>query len=997
MTPDDFEKKELLYEDENPDITEIHEHDSVKRTLLSGMYQNWFLDYASYVILERAVPNMNDGLKPVHRRILYAMKKLDDGRYNKVANIIGYTMQYHPHGDASIGDALVQLGQKDLLIDTQGNWGNIFTGDNAAASRYIEARLSKFAIDVVFNPKTTQWKLSYDGRNKEPITLPVKFPLLLTQGVEGIAVGLASKILPHNFNELIDASIDYLNGNQFNILPDFPTGGLADFSRYNEGLRGGTVKIRTRISKFDKKTLIITELPFGKTTLAVIDSIIKANDKGKIKIKKVDDNTAEKVEILVHLPNGVSPDKTIDALYAFTDCEVSVSPNSCVIDNNIPKFVSVNEILKTSADLTVELLKKELEIRKSELENDWHLSSLEKIFIENRIYNHIEECETWKEVTDAIDKGLEPFKKLLKREVTYDDIVNLTEIKIKKISKYDLKKADEHIKGIESEIEEVKNHIENIISYSINYFKQIKKKHGKGRERKTEIRNFDTIVATKVVEANQKLFVNKKEGFIGTGLKKDEYVCDCSDIDDIIVFRKNGKYTINKVTDKIFVGKDIIHVDVFKKNDERTIYNTIYRNGKRGNIMMKRFFVKGVTRDKEYDITQGDEMSKVLYFSCNPNGEAETIKIFLKPKPKLKKPILKLDFSKLAVKGRGSIGNILTRHETQKIVLKEKGVSTLGDRKIWFDDAVLRLNTEERGKYLGEYTGNDKILVVYKSGYFKLYSFDISNHFDDDILIIEKYQEGKIISTVYFDVEQGYYYIKRFQIEETNKESYFIEKDNGSKLINLSDDKYPKIELKFGGKHQKRDNEIIDVDEFIGIKNYKAKGKRLTTYEINKIIPIETVITETETIHDDDIIENLTNDEELPTETSEKETLETETIHDEDIIENLTSDKELPTETSEKETLETETIHDEDMIENLINDEELSTETSEKETLIKKEKKQHKDTLSVNKEEPKPDKSNGLHNEEKIDIPEKNKKPNTSSQEEKKADNGDYKQMSLDI
>ncbi len=835
-------------------------------THISGLYKDWFLDYASYVILERAVPHLNDGLKPVQRRILHSMKKLDDGRYNKVANIIGNTMQYHPHGDASIGDALVQLGQKDLLIDTQGNWGNIATGDSAAAPRYIEARLSKFALDVVFNPKTTEWQTSYDGRNKEPITLPVKFPLLLAQGVEGIAVGLASKILPHNFNELIDASISHLTGKEFCLFPDFPTGGYADFLRYNDGLRGGAIKIRAKISKIDNKILIISELPFGKNTSSLIESILRANEKGKIKIKKIDDNTSDKVEILIHLQNGTSPDKTIDALYAFTDCEIPISPNSCVIFNNKPVFLGVNEILKISAQNTLNLLKKELEIRKNELFEFWHLSSLEKIFIENRIYNDIEDCETWQSVIDTIDKGLDPFKKLFKRDITQDDIVHLTEIKIKRISKYDSKKADEYIKNIENEIKEVKNHLNNIVDYTINYFKQIKKKYGKGRERKTEIRNFETIIATKVVEANQKLFVNRKEGFIGTSLKKDEFVCNCSDIDDIIIFRKNGDYLINKVADKSFVGKDIIHINVFKRNDDRTTYNVIYRDGKNGVIMMKRFAVKGVTRDKQYNLTKGTDDSKILYFSVNPNGEAETIKVYLKPKPRLQKLIIELDFSFLAIKGRNSIGNILTKHQVHKINLTEKGVSTLGGRKIWFDDAVLRLNSDERGKYLGEFINDDKILVIYKSGVYKLYNFDLSNHFDDDILIIEKFNHNKIFSAVYFNADYGLYYLKRFDIEITEKRINFIGENPNSKMILLSDDKYPRIEIVFGGKNANHENEIIDIDDFISIKSYQAKGKRLSAYEIKNVKPLDPIIKNDEDIEDKNneevnLVENNNNKE----------------------------------------------------------------------------------------------------------------------------------------
>ncbi len=811
-------------------------------TALSGMYQNWFLDYASYVILERAVPHINDGLKPVQRRILHSMKRMDDGRYNKVANIIGHTMQFHPHGDASIGDALVQLGQKDLLVDTQGNWGNILTGDDAAAPRYIESRLSKFALDVVFNPKTTEWKLSYDGRNKEPVTLPVKFPLLLTMGVEGIAVGLASKILPHNFNEIIDASIEYLQGRDFVLYPDFPTGGLVDVSKYNDGQRGGVVKIRAKIEKIDKKALVITEIPFGKTTSSLIESIIKANEKGKIKIRKIDDNTSAKVEIVVHLFPGVSPDKTIDALYAFTDCEYSISPNTCVIAGNKPSFMGVSDILRYNIDNTVKLLTLELEIRKNELEEEWHLSSLEKIFIEERIYRDIEECETWESVIKAIDAGLKPFKNRLRREVTREDIIQLTEIKIKRISKFDSKKADEHIKGIESELEEVKNNLSHIIPFTINYFRQIKKKYGKGRERLTEIRSFDTILATKVVANNAKLYINYKEGFVGTGLKKDEFVCDCSDIDDIIVIRKDGGYLITKVADKVFVGNDIIYAQVFLKNDERTIYNLVYQDGKDGPLLVKRCAITGLTRDKEYDLTQGTPGSKIVYFSANPNGEAEVIKVHHKPKPRLKKLVFEFDFGQLAIKGKSSMGNILTRNPIHKISLKEKGLSTLGGRKIWFDDAVYRLNVDGRGLYLGEFSADDKILVVTKNGFFRITGFDLSNHFEDNILIIEKYNPGKVYSAVYWDAGQGFYYVKRFIIEESERPQSFINEDPGSKLISLTEVEYPRFEIHFGGKHKDRETEIIEVAGFIGIKSFKAKGKRLTSFMVENIQEIEPVV-----------------------------------------------------------------------------------------------------------------------------------------------------------
>jgi len=811
-------------------------------TALSGMYQDWFLDYASYVILERAVPHLNDGLKPVQRRILHSMKRMDDGRYNKVANIIGHTMQFHPHGDASIGDALVQLGQKDLLIDAQGNWGNVLTGDGAAAPRYIEARLSKFALEVVFNPKTTEWKLSYDGRNKEPVTLPVKFPLLLALGGEGIAVGLASKILPHNFNEIIDASIDYLQGKEFVLYPDFPTGGMIDVSKYNDGQRGGVVKVRAKIEKVDKKALVITEIPFGRTTSSLIESVIKANEKGKIKIRKIDDNTSANVEIVIHLMPGVSPDKTIDALYALTDCEYSISPNTCVITVSKPSFIGVSDILRFSTDNTVKLLTTELKIRENELREEWHLSSLEKIFIEERIYRDIEECETWESVIKAIDDGLKPFKKRLLREVTREDIILLTEIKIKRISKYDSKKADEHIKGIEAELEEVRNHLSNIIPYAINYFKQIRKKYGKGKERKTEIRNFDTILATKVVANNAKMYINYREGFIGTGLKKDEFVCDCSDIDDIIVIRKDGGYLIKKVDDKVFVGNDIIYAQVFLKNDERTIYNIVYQDGKDGPLYVKRCAISGLTRDKEYNLSKGTPGSKIIYFSANPNGEAEVIRVQHKPKARLKKLIFEFDFGQLAIKGKSSMGNILTKNAVHKIALKEKGLSTLGGRKIWFDDAVFRLNVDGRGLFLGEFSADDKILVLTKNGYFRVTGFDLSNHFEDNILIIEKYRSGKVYSVIYWDAEQKFYYVKRFTIEESEKPLCFINEDPESKLISITEVEYPRFEIQFGGKNKDRENEIIEVAEFINVKSYKAKGKRLTSFMVDNIQEIEPVV-----------------------------------------------------------------------------------------------------------------------------------------------------------
>ena len=841
-------------EGENKDIPQ----DGMVSTKLTGMYETWFLDYASYVILERAVPHLHDGLKPVQRRILHSMRRMEDGRYNKVANIIGNTMQFHPHGDASIGEALVGMGQKDLLVDTQGNWGNQLTGDSAAAPRYIEARLSKFALDVVFNPKITEWKLSYDGRNEEPITLPVKFPLLLAQGVEGIAVGLAAKILPHNFNELIDASTDYLKGKSFTLYPDFPTGGLIDVSRYNKGLRGGAVRIRSKITKEeDNRTLRITDIPYGRTTESVIDSILRANEKGKIKVKKIDDNTAEHVEILVHLAANTSPDKTIDALYAFTDCEISISPNCTVIDKDRPKFLGVEELLKVSADHSVDLLKQELQIKLNELEEAWHMSSLEKIFIENRLYLLIEDCETWEAIIKTIDKGLEPYKKLLKRKITEEDITKLTEIKIKRISKYDTKKADEHIKGLEAEIEKTRDNLSKIVEYTINFYKTIKKKYGKGRERKSEIRSFENIDAAKVVVANEKLYVNRSEGFVGTALKKEEYVCDCSDIDDIIVFLRDGRYIVTKVANKAFIGKDIIHVAVWKKNDSRTIYNTVYRDGKSGRALIKRFAVKSVTRDREYNLTKGTPYSRVLYFTENPNGEAEVIKVYLKPKPRIKKLIFETDFCEIAIKGRQSQGNILTRHDVHKIVMKEKGTSTLGGRKIWFDKTILRLNTDGNGDYLGEFKGDDKIVVFYKSGLYATTNYDLTNHYEEDILRIEKMNNDVVYTCVHYDGEQKYYYIKRFKAEDTGgKLMPIIGEHKNSRLITISSWQYPQFEIEFGGKHVRRDNELIDASEFIAIKGAKARGKRLTSYEVKKV-------TETEPVKPDDPLENADENDDI--------------------------------------------------------------------------------------------------------------------------------------
>ncbi|MCF8396650.1 MAG: DNA gyrase/topoisomerase IV subunit A [Bacteroidales bacterium] len=824
---------------ENQEETTASQGEMYKALKLSGMYENWFLDYASYVILERAVPDVIDGLKPVQRRIMHAMKELDDGRYNKVANIIGHTMKYHPHGDASIGDALVQLGQKELLVDTQGNWGNVLTGDSSAAPRYIEARLSKFALEVVFNPKTTAWKASYDGRNKEPLTLPVKFPLLLAQGVEGIAVGLASKILPHNFNELIDASIRFLQGKEFELFPDFLTGGMGDFTKYNDGLRGSRIRLRAKINKVDNKTLSITEIPFGTTTTSLIDSIVAANDKGKIKVKKIDDNTAEHVEINIHLNQGISPDQTIDALYAFTNCEVSISPNCCVIYDGKPQFIGVSDILKISTDNTVSLLKKELEIHRFELEEEWHFLSLEKIFIEERIYRKIEKCTTWESVLETIDKGLDPFKDKFKREITREDIVKLTEIRIKRISKFSSDKTKQQIEAIEGEIEEVQNHLDNLIDFAINYFRQIKKKYGKDRERKTEIRNFDTIEASMVAAATQKLYVNREEGFAGTSLRKDEYVCDCSDIDDLIVFREDGTFVVTKVAPKTFVGKNVLHIDVFKRNDDRTIYNMIYRDGYRGNIYIKRFPVLGVTRDKEYNLTKGTKGTKTLYFTANPNGEAEVVKIYHRPKPKLRKLSFEFDFSELAIKGRGAKGNILTRHSIRDIVKKEEGVSTLGAIDIWYDDTVKRLNTDERGIYLGAFRGQDKILTIMKEGYLKFTHYDVSTHFDEGMIMIQKFDPTKIISVVYYEGDQQKYYVKRFQLEENiaiNKDFGFIGDHRDSEMLAISLDVYPRVKIEFVQKAKKPvEDEIVELHEFIAVKSISARGKRASGKEIRNI------------------------------------------------------------------------------------------------------------------------------------------------------------------
>ena len=812
-------------------------------TRVAGMYKDWFLDYASYVILERAVPSIEDGFKPVQRRIMQSMKDLDDGRYNKVANIVGHTMQYHPHGDASIADAMVQIGQKDLLIDTQGNWGNILTGDRAAASRYIEARLSKFALDIVFNPKVTNWQASYDGRRKEPINLPVKFPLLLVQGAEGIAVGLSTKILSHNFIELVEASISCLKQNRFSLLPDFITGGIADFTNYNDGKRGGKVRIRAKISVMDKTTLLISEIPFGTSTTSLIDSILKANDKGKIKIKKIDDNTASKVEILVYIPNGISPDKTIDALYAFTNCEMSISPLTCIIQDNKPVFLGVSDILKTSTDNTVELLKKELKIKLGELEDQWHNASLERIFIENKIYRDIEDKTTWEGVLSAIDQGLKLYTKKLKREIVDDDLIRLTEIKIKRISKFDTDKADEKILNLEVQIKKVKSHLDDIINYSIAYFQRLKKDYSKNRERKTEIRIFDDVDAKKVVIRNTKLYVNRVEGFVGTSMRKDEYVCDCSDIDDIIVFTENGRMIITKVDTKIFIDKNIIHVAVFKKKDKRTIYNMIYRDGDKGYCYLKRFPVYGITRDKPYSLIRSKKDGVVKYFSANPNGEAEKVTISLRKNPKLKKLKWDVDFSNYMIKGRMTRGNQITKHNVKRIELKEKGISTLKPRKIWFDDTVQRLNVDARGDLLGEFRGEDKILVVLQNGSLKIIDPDMSAHFNDDMIVLEKWMPKKPLSVVYFDGKKQRFFVKRFLVENENKHEKFITEHKDSFLELISTDWRPVIDVIFNKIRNKtqKPNQVIELEQFISIKGIKAIGNQLSSEKIKQINTLEAI------------------------------------------------------------------------------------------------------------------------------------------------------------
>ena len=828
--------------EEHSDYKPADTKDENVKHQLSGMYQNWFLDYASYVILERAVPHIMDGLKPVQRRILHSMRRMEDGRYNKVANIVGHTMQFHPHGDASIGDALVQLGQKDLLIDCQGNWGNILTGDSAAAPRYIEARLSRFALDVVFNPKTTEWKLSYDGRNREPVTLPVKFPLLLAQGVEGIAVGLSSKILPHNFNELCDAAISYLHGEDFRLYPDFQTGGSIDVSKYNDGERGGTVRVRSKIEKIDNKTLAVREIPYGKTVASVCDSIVKASEKGKIKIRKVEDLTSGSVEILVHLTPGTSSDKTIDALYAFTDCEVSISPNCCVIDERKPHFLTVSDVLRKSVDNTRDLLRRELEIHRDEVRESLHFASLEKIFIEERIYKdkEFEQARDMDAACEHIDLRLTPYYPQFIREVTKDDILRLMEIKMARILKFNSDKAEEQIARMKADIEETERHLANLVEYTVNWFRMLKEKYGKNFPRRTELRNFDTIDSTKVIEANEKLYINREEGFIGTSLKKDEFLANCSNLDDVILFFRDGRYIITPVADKKFVGKNILYANVFKKNDKRTIYNVCYRDGKNGTTYIKRFAVTSIIRDREYDVTQGTPESKITYFSANPNGEAEIIKVTLKPNPRIRKIIFEEDFSQIGIKGRQAIGNILTRNPVHKITLKQRGGSTLGGRKVWFDRDVLRLNYDGRGEYLGEYQSDELILVVLNNGEFYTTNFDVNNHYEDGIRIMEKFDPNKVWTAVLYDADQqNYPYIKRFCFESSSRKQNYLGDNRNSKLILLTDECYPRLEVVFGGHDSFRDPMIVEADEFIAVKGFKAKGKRLTTYTLDTINELE--------------------------------------------------------------------------------------------------------------------------------------------------------------
>jgi len=829
------EQNDDLQAQEEPKIEAIAENTQY----INDYFYNWYLDYASYVNIDRAIPYIEDGLKPVQRRVLYTMKKMDDGRFNKVASIVGETMKLHPHGDSSIYEALVGIGQKDLLVTTQGNWGNIFTGDDAAAGRYIEARLSKFALEILFNAKTTEFTPSYDGRNEEPITLPAKFPLLLAQGADGIGVSMACNILPHNFNELIDASIAYLKNEPFELYPDFPTGGLIDVSKYNDGLKGGRIRVRARINKIDNKTLVINEIPYGKTTTSIIKSILEANDAGKIKIKHVDDDTAAAAEIVITLPANVSADETIDALYVFTECGISIAPNANVVYNKKPLFIGVSEILKRNTNQTVFLLTKELEITLAELKESWIKTSLEKIFIEHEVYEKIKPCKTEEDILTTIDKGLKPYVKDFWREVTREDCITLSNIPIKKISKYNTYKAEEYIKSLEQRMEDVKNDLAHIIDYTIRYFQHIKEKYGVGRERKSEIRNFEKIEVTQVVNANTKLYANYEDGFVGTSLKKETFVCDCSDLDDIIVFQQNGKFKVSKVSDKAFFGKDIIHIGVFRKNDERTVYNVAYRDGETNVTYIKRFPVTGVTRDKEYDLTLGTDKTKILYFSANPNGEAEIIKVRLRSDLRLRKPIFEVDFSTIAIKGKSSKGNILTKHPATKIEKIEEGVSTLGGRKIYFNKDTKRLNDAGYGDFLGEFKGSDKILVITDDGKFALTTFDLSNHFECTIKCIEKYNEKKIWTAIVYDAEQDLNYIKRFKIEETAKYVSFLPESEGSKLVKINDDRFPQLCLSFGGKHANREMEYIDVDEFIGVKGYKAKGKRISPYTIDMMEFVE--------------------------------------------------------------------------------------------------------------------------------------------------------------
>ena len=874
LTPGEDSQEQNSHSDYKPadrfDASAVHH--------LSGMYKNWFLDYASYVILERAVPHIEDGLKPVQRRILHSMKRMDDGRYNKVANIVGHTMQFHPHGDASIGDALVQMGQKDLLIDTQGNWGNILTGDRAAAPRYIEARLSKFALETVFNPKTTEWQLSYDGRNKEPITLPVKFPLLLAQGAEGIAVGLSSKILPHNLNDICDAAIHYLRGEEFHLYPDFPTGGSIDVSKYNDGQRGGVLKVRAKVEKLDNRTLVIREVPFTKTANTLQESITKAVEKGKLKIRRVEDMTASEVEIQLHLTPGTSSDKTIDALYAFTDCEVNISPNCCVIRDNKPEFLTTSDVLRNSAEHTKALLQLELEIRKHELEEQLFYNSLERIFIEDRIYKErkFETAKNIDEVVDFVDSKLEPYKKNFIREVTRDDIIRLLEIKMQRILKFNKDKADELIQKIKAEIAEINKDLSEMVRVTIEWFTHLKEKYGKDHPRRTEIKSFDTIVAAKVVDANEKLYIDQQEGFIGTGLKKAEFVQNCSDLDDVIIFYRDGKYKVIRIADKVFVGKGVLYVQVFKKNDKRTIYNVVYRDGKTGPYYIKRFNVTSITRDKEYDVTLGTAGSKINYFTANPNGEAEVIKITLDPNPDKKKQniFMERDFANILIKGRAAKGNLLTKESIHRISLKSHGHSTLGGRKVWFDPDVNRINYEDHGRYLGEFSDQDSILVVLKNGEFYITNFDSANHYEDNILRIEKFDADKPWTAVIFDADnQGYPYLKRFQMEANKRHQNFIGDNPNSKMVLLTDVAFPRIQITYGGADASRGTEEVDAEQFVGVKGFKAKGKRLTTWTVDKIEELEpTRFPEKEKEEDENSEDDL--QEENPTTGNEEENLD---------------------------------------------------------------------------------------------------------------------------